>query len=196
MGREVRDRNTRDEDRLVKFHPADIAGVALVEAEPKTDERGFFARLYCPDEFAAAKIDFKPVQVSLSRNDHLHTLRGMHFQNPPHAEAKLVHVTRGAIYDVVVDLRAGSATFGRWAAFELNAESARAVFIPQGCAHGFLTLTPETDVLYHIDRMQAAGQAKGYRWNDPALNIRWPAKPAVISAADRAWPDFSPGGNS
>jgi dTDP-4-dehydrorhamnose 3,5-epimerase len=180
----------------VKFQPTDIAGVILVEAEPKTDERGFFARLYCPDEFAAAKIGFKPVQVSLSPNQHMHTLRGMHFQNPPHAEAKLVHVTRGAAYDVVVDLRKDSATFGRWAAFELNAETAHAVFVPQGCAHGFLTLAAETDVLYHIDRMLVAGKATGYRWDDPVLGIRWPAKPAVMSAADRAWPDFSPGGNS
>lgn len=180
----------------MKFRATDIAGVILVEAEPKTDERGFFARLYCPDEFAAAKIDFTPAQVSLSRNHHTHTLRGMHFQNTPHAEAKLVHVTRGTAYDVVVDLRKESATFGRWAAFELSAESARAVFIPQGCAHGFLTLTPETDVLYHIDRMQAAGHARGYRWNDPAFGICWPTEPAVISAADRAWPDFSSARNS
>jgi dTDP-4-dehydrorhamnose 3,5-epimerase len=196
MGREVRDRDTRDEDHFVKFRRTDIADVVLVEPEPKADERGFFARLYCPDEFAAAKIDFTPLQVSLSRNQHMHTLRGMHFQNPPYAEAKLVHVTRGVAYDVIVDLRKDSATFGRWAAFELSAESARAVFIPQGCAHGFLTLAPETDVLYHIDRLQVGGQGRGYRWNDPAFGIRWPAEPAVISGADRAWPDFSPGGNS
>jgi dTDP-4-dehydrorhamnose 3,5-epimerase len=175
----------------VKFQATDILGVLIVAVEPITDERGFFARLYCPNEFASAGIDFKPVQVNLSRNIHRQTLRGLHYQDPPHAEAKLVHVTRGAIYDVVVDLRRESSTFGRWSAFELEAESARAVFIPEGCAHGFLTLAPETDVLYHLERMHVAGQEKGYRWNDPTLNIRWPAEPAFISLADRSWSDFS-----
>lgn len=191
MGRKICNRDPQAEDFLVKFLITDIAGVFIIEAEPNTDDRGFFARLYCPDEFAAAKIDFKPVQASLSRNHRLHTLRGMHFQDPPHAEAKLIHVTRGAVYDVVVDLRNDSATFGRWAAFELNGDSLRALFVPQGCAHGFLTLKPETDLLYHIDRVQVPGHAKGYRWNDPTLNINWPATPSVISSADQAWPDFS-----
>jgi dTDP-4-dehydrorhamnose 3,5-epimerase len=175
----------------LKFQATDISGVFVVAAEPMTDERGFFARLYCPDEFKAAGIDFASVQLNLSRNTHRHTLRGVHYQDPPHAEAKLVSVTRGAVYDVVVDLRRSSATFGRWVGFELDAESARALFIPEGCAHGFLTLVPQTDVFYHMGRSHVPGRAKGYRWNDPALNIRWPAEPAFVSAADRAWPDFS-----
>jgi dTDP-4-dehydrorhamnose 3,5-epimerase len=175
----------------VKFHATDIPGVFIISVEPNADERGFFARLYCPDEFAAAGIDFAPVQVSLSRNIHRHILRGLHYQDFPHAEAKLVHVTRGSVYDVVVDLRCESPAFGRWAAFELDEESGRALFIPEGCAHGFLTLAPQSDVLYHIGRMHVAGQTRGYRWNDRTLNIRWPAEPAFVSPADRAWPDFS-----
>jgi dTDP-4-dehydrorhamnose 3,5-epimerase len=191
MGRTVRDRNPGAESIFVKFHATDIPGVFIVAMEPITDERGFFARLYCPEEFAAAGLKFTPVQVSISCNIHCHTLRGLHYQTPSHAEAKLVSVTRGAIYDVVVDLRRSSATFGRWAAFELNVKSARALFIPEGCAHGFLTLVPQTDVLYHMNRMHVEGQAQGYRWNDPTLNIRWPAEPAFVSSADQSWPDFS-----
>jgi dTDP-4-dehydrorhamnose 3,5-epimerase len=175
----------------VKFHPTDIPGVSIVAAEPNKDERGFFARLYSPDEFAAAGLTFTPVQVNLSRNINRYSLRGLHYQDPPYAEAKLVSVTRGAVYDVVVDLRRDSLAYGHWAAFELDAESNRALFIPEGCAHGFLTLAPETDVLYHMGRMHVPGQAKGYRWNDPSLDIRWPAEPEFMSPADRAWPDFS-----
>ena len=175
----------------MKFRRTEIEGVVVIEAEPAADPRGSFSRLYCPDEFAKAGIDFTPVQVNLSRNIQRHTLRGMHFQEPPHAEAKLVHVTRGAAYDVVIDLRRQSPSFGRWTACELSAGSMRAIFVPQGCAHGFLTLEPETDLLYHMDRVHVPGHAKGYRWNDPAFKIEWLAKPEVISDADQAWPDFS-----
>jgi len=175
----------------VKFQTTEIPGVFLVEAEPHADERGFFSRLYCPEEFSAAGIDFSPVQTSLSRSVHRHTLRGMHYQDALQDEAKLVHVTRGAIYEVIVDVRRESPMFGRWAAFDLDARSLRAVYVPEGCAHGFLTLEPETDVLYQINRMYVPGFARGYRWNDPALDIRWPAEPAIISDVDRFWPDFS-----
>jgi dTDP-4-dehydrorhamnose 3,5-epimerase len=174
----------------VKFQATDIPGVFLIAPEPIADDRGFFARLYCPDEFAAAGIKFTPVQTSVSRNIHRHTLRGLHYQEPPHAEAKLVTVARGALYDVVVDLRRESAAFGRWAAFELDAESMHALFVPEGCAHGFLTLAPHTDVLYQINQLHQPGQARGYRWNDPTLRIKWPVEPASISEADRSWPDF------
>jgi dTDP-4-dehydrorhamnose 3,5-epimerase len=175
----------------VKIHATDFAGVHLIEAEPHIDERGFFARLSCPNEFAAAGIDFTPLQTSLSRSIVRHSLRGMHYQNAPQAEAKLVHVTRGAIYEVVVDVRPPSPTFGRWAGFYLDSRALNAVYVPEGCAHGFLTLEPDTDVLYQINRMYVPGFARGYRWNDRALNIDWPAEPTVISDADRSWPDFS-----
>jgi dTDP-4-dehydrorhamnose 3,5-epimerase len=175
----------------LKFRESKIPGVFLIEAEPHTEERGFFARLYCPNEFATVGIAFTPVQVNLSRNVHRHTLRGMHYQAPPYAEAKLVHVTHGTVHDVVVDLRQGSPAYGRWAAFELDAASLQALYIPEGCAHGFLTLEPETDVLYHMGRIYVPGRAKGYRWNDPQLKIDWPAEPEIVSFNDTNWPDFS-----
>jgi dTDP-4-dehydrorhamnose 3,5-epimerase len=174
----------------VKFHPTDIPGAYLIEAEPDVDERGMFSRFYCPDEFATAGLDFRPLQTSLSRSVLRHTLRGIHYQEAPRADAKLVHVTRGAIYEVIVDLRQESPAFGHWAAFDLDARSLRAVYVPKWCAHGFLTLEPDTDLLYQIDQMYVPGFARGYRWDDPLLNIRWPAGPAMISDADRNWPNF------
>ena len=174
----------------MKFEATAIPGCFLVEPEPRRDDRGFFARLYCPDEFAAAGIGFAPVQINLSRNDKAQTLRGMHFQDPPHAEAKLVHVARGAIFDVVVDLRPESPAHRRWLGFELTADNARQLFIPEGCAHGFLTLCADTDVLYGMGRKYVPGQARGYRYDEPAFGIEWPHAPASISPADEAWPPF------
>jgi dTDP-4-dehydrorhamnose 3,5-epimerase len=175
----------------VKFQATDIGGVVLIEIEPHLDERGFFARLYCPEEFAAAGIQFKSAQTSLSRNVKKHTLRGVHFQPPLQEEAKLIHVTQGALYEVVVDLRRDSPTFRRWQAFNLDARRLRAIYVPEGCGHGFLTLEPNTDVLYQISRLHVPGFARGYRWDDPLLGIEWPAVPAVVSEADRTWPNFS-----
>ncbi len=174
----------------MKFTPTKLRDVFIIDIEPRNDERGFFARLNCPQEFAAHGIQFNGVQTNLSRNPHLHTLRGMHYQDAPHAETKLVYATQGAVHDVVVDLRRDSPTFGDWTSVVLDADSLRAIYIPEGCAHGFLTLKPNTDVLYHMGHAYVPGQAKGYRWNDPRLNIVWPATPSVIGAADQNWPDF------
>lgn len=173
------------------FEPTELAGLTLIRAEKRGDERGFFARLHCPEEFARAGLAFAPVQINLSRNPARHTLRGLHFQDPPHAEAKVVRVTRGAIFDVAVDLRAGSPTHGRHRAFRLDAEGADALFIPEGFAHGFLTLEAETDVLYLMGRAYVPGHARGYRYDDPALGIAWPHAPAMIGPADLAWPAFA-----
>ena len=175
----------------MRFLATAIAGCMLVEPEPRRDERGFFARSFCPEEFAAAGIPFAPIQINLSRNDHRHTLRGLHFQEPPHAEAKLVQAMRGAIFDVVVDLRPGSKTFRQWAAVELTADAVNALFIPEGCAHGFLTLADMTDVQYLMGRAYVPGVARGHRYDDPAFGIRWPHMPAVIAPADLAWPAFA-----
>ncbi|MEM7744059.1 MAG: dTDP-4-dehydrorhamnose 3,5-epimerase, partial [Pseudomonadota bacterium] len=153
-------------------------------------DRGRFARLYCPEEFAAAGIDFAPVQVNLSTNFERYTLRGMHFQKPPHAEAKLVRVTRGRAWDVVLDLRPGP-TQGRWIAEELTANAMNALFLPEGVAHGFLTLEPETEVLYHMGRMYVPGHGDGVRWDDPTFAIDWPAVPKVLDGKDCDWPDFA-----
>lgn len=175
----------------MRFTPTEIPGVIEIEAEPSHDERGFFARIYCPEEFAAAGIDFRSTQINLSRNAARFTLRGMHWQDPPYAEAKLVRVTAGAAHDVVVDLRPDSPTFRRWTARRLDAANANALFIPEGCAHGFLTLDEQTDVLYQMSRPFVPGRARGLRFDDPGVGIVWPAEPAVIGAGDLAWPSWA-----
>jgi dTDP-4-dehydrorhamnose 3,5-epimerase len=172
----------------MKFVRSELPGVVRVVPEPIGDERGFFARLFCPQEFAAAGYPFAPAQTSLSRNNASHTLRGLHFQSPPFAETKIVRAVRGSVYDVVVDLRPESPAYRRWTAAILSADNGEALLIPEGCAHGFLTLEDSTDVLYQIDRLYAPGHARGVRYDDPALKIRWPAAPRVIAPADLAWP--------
>jgi len=172
----------------MRFTPTQIAGVVRVDAEPHRDDRGLFARMHCPDEFAAAGIPFTPAQTSLSRNPNVHTLRGMHYQPAPHGETKLVRVTRGRVFDVAVDLRPDSPTYRGWIGAELSAENLAGLFIPEGVAHGFLTLEPDTDVLYQISPMFQPGHAAGVRWDDPAFGIVWPAAPALMSPADAAYP--------
>jgi dTDP-4-dehydrorhamnose 3,5-epimerase len=180
----------------MRFTPTEIAGVVVVDIEPRSDERGAFARLHCPEEFAAAGHPFEPAQTSLSRNPHAFTLRGLHHQPAPHAERKLVRAVRGRIFDVAVDLRPDSPTYRRWTAVELSAENGRALLIGEGIAHGFLTLEPDTDVLYQISPRFKPGHETGVRWDDPAFAIAWPAVPALISPRDAAYPDFAPDGAS
>ncbi|MDH7796124.1 MULTISPECIES: dTDP-4-dehydrorhamnose 3,5-epimerase family protein [unclassified Beijerinckia] len=174
----------------MRFAATKIAGVTLITLEPHRDERGFFARIYCPEEFAAAGIDFTSTQINLSRNPARHTLRGLHYQDAPFAEAKVVRPVRGSIYDVAVDLRRDSATYGQWVAQELSAERGDALYIAEGLAHGFLTLEPDTDVVYQMGRPYVPGQARGLRYDDPALAISWPAAPAMIGTQDLNWPAF------
>jgi len=177
----------------VRFVATPIAGVHVVELERHEDDRGFFARAWDGVELAAAGLNGALSQCSVSRNVAEATLRGMHFQRPPHEEAKLVRCTRGAIFDVAVDLRPGSPTHGRWFGAELDAESGRALYIPEGCAHGFQTLVPDTDVFYAISAPYAPDAAAGVRWDDPAFGIEWPeADLRVINERDRAWPDYGP----
>lgn len=171
------------------FSETGITGVVVIDIEPREDARGAFARLQCPDEFAAAGHPFAPAQTSLSRNPRAGTLRGMHYQAAPHAEAKLVRAVRGRIFDVALDLREDSPTYRRWTSAELSAENARAVLIPEGVAHGFLTLEPDTDVLYQISPAFQPGREAGVRWDDPAFAIAWPAAPELISERDAAYPD-------
>ena len=170
----------------------DLPGVMRIAAEPHSDARGLFARLYCPQEFAAAGIDFAPTQVNLSTNRRARTLRGMHFQKPPYAESKLVRVIQGRAWDVVVDLRPGP-TQGQWIAEELSAEGLNALYLPEGVAHGFLTLEADTHILYQMGRDYVPGQADGVRWDDPYLDIDWPRSPEpdTLSDQDRNWPDFA-----
>jgi dTDP-4-dehydrorhamnose 3,5-epimerase len=178
---------------MIRFAQTGIAGVLLVFPEPRGDERGSFARLQCPDEFAAVGAPFEPVQTSLSRNPATGTLRGLHYQPAPHAERKLVRAVRGRIFDVAVDLRPDSPTYRKWAAAELSAENMAGLFIPEGVAHGFLTLEPDTDLLYQISPAFEPGHEAGVRWDDPAFAIAWPAQPALISPRDATYPDFTAG---
>ncbi|WP_293681851.1 dTDP-4-dehydrorhamnose 3,5-epimerase [uncultured Phenylobacterium sp.] len=174
----------------MRLEATELPGVLRVEAQPHADPRGLFARLYCPEEFAAAGAPFTPAQTSVSRNLAAGTLRGLHYQLAPYAEAKLVRVTRGRVFDVAVDLRPDSPAHLRWTAAELSADNLTALYIPEGVAHGFLTLEPDTDVLYQITPAYTPGHEAGVRWNDPAFSIAWPAAPQVISERDASYPDY------
>lgn len=171
----------------MRFGQTELEGVYEIELAPHEDERGFFARLYCREELAQAGISFQSTQINLSRNTTAHTLRGMHFQDPPFAEAKLVRAVAGSLYDVAVDLRPGP-TLHRWIARTLDSRRGNALLLPEGVAHGFLTLEPATDVLYQMGRPYEPGHAQGFRWDDPKVGIAWPCPPAVIGAADQGWP--------
>jgi dTDP-4-dehydrorhamnose 3,5-epimerase len=175
---------------MLQFRELEITGVKLIATTAHVDERGAFARLYCPTAFREAGIEFTSTQMNLSTNAVRHTLRGMHFQMKPYEEAKLVRVVHGAIYDVVADLRADSPTRGKWTAVELSAANLHALLIPEGCAHGFLTLEDDTHVIYQMGREFVPGHAAGFRFDDPRMAIEWPAAPAVMSDADRNWPQL------
>ena len=166
-----------------------LAGVRVIEIEKKGDERGYFARTFCEEEFGAAGLVTRFVQSSQSHNRRRGTVRGMHFQRPPHAEVKVVRVVRGAVWDVIIDLREESPSYGRWEGFDLSAENGRILYIPEGFAHGFQTLEDDTDVTYQISRPHTPGMDGGVRWNDPAFGITWPLEVSVIAAKDMAWPD-------
>lgn len=177
------------------FTATEIEDVVLIEPERLADERGHFARTYDADAFARRGLDPRIAQCSNSFNARAGTLRGMHYQADPHGEAKLVRCTRGSIFDVAVDLRPDSASFGRWAAATLSADNGAALFIPSGCAHGFQTLADETEILYQISVPYAPGAGRGVRWDDPAFAIDWPPPPAggrTMSERDASYPDFRP----
>lgn len=165
-----------------------IDGPAIVDLERRSDDRGFFARTFCRDEFTAASLEPLVEQCSLSFNNVAGTLRGMHWQAPPHAEPKLVRCTRGAILDVIVDMREDSPTRLRHVAVELTAENRRALFVPAYFAHGFQTLTDDTEVIYQVGGAYTPGAERGLRHDDPALGISWPLPVTAISAKDASWP--------
>lgn len=175
----------------MRLHLTRLPMVFEIETDPHEDQRGSFRRVWCADSFAHARIDFVPCQASVSRNLAAHTLRGLHWQAAPHTEQKLVRCIAGEIWDVALDLRPDSPAYLTWHAARLSAENARALFLPRGVAHGFLTLTPDAEVEYLIDRPHCPEAARGARWNDPRFDIRWPHDPAVMSERDRDWPDFA-----
>jgi dTDP-4-dehydrorhamnose 3,5-epimerase len=178
----------------VLFRETRVAGSYLVEPERIEDERGFFARTFSSRDFAARGLDDRVEQSSTSFNARRGTLRGMHYQAAPHGEAKLVRCTRGAIYDVAVDLRPDSPSYLRWVGTELSAENGRALFVPEGCAHGFQTLVDGSEVLYQISTAYVPEAARGVRWDDPAFNIDWPPAPLegrTMAPRDAGYPDFA-----
>jgi len=175
----------------MRFHESELPGVFVVDIEPKLDERGFFARTFAEEEFAAHRLPSRFPHWSISRNTYAATLRGLHYNAAPFREAKLVRCTRGAIWDVVVDLRRDSPTRFGWRGLELSGERGNALFVPEGFAHGFVTLGPETDVFYYMTRPYEPSAARGLRWDDPRLGIRWPVAPKVLSERDRSFADFS-----
>jgi dTDP-4-dehydrorhamnose 3,5-epimerase len=172
------------------FEPAGLAGAWLLHLERREDERGFFARLWCADEFRCHGLNPALSQCSLSYNHRAGTLRGMHYQAAPAAEAKVVRCVRGAIHDVLIDLRPGSPTYRKWVARELTADNRVSLYVPEGVAHGFLTLSDDAEVLYLISAEYSPALARGVRWDDPAFEVPWPRQPLVISDRDRGYPDF------
>jgi len=179
----------------MRFRETPVAGSYVVEPERMEDARGFFARTFAADEFAARGLDARVDQCSTSFNAKRGTLRGLHYQAAPHGEAKLVRCTRGAIYDVAVDLRPDSPSYLRWVATELTAENGHALYVPDGCAHGFQTLEDASEVLYQIATAYVPEAARGVRWDDPAFNIEWPPAPPggrTLAERDAQYPDFAP----
>ena len=172
------------------FRETKLKAAHVIEPEQLEDERGFFARTFCAEEFEAHGLNPRFVQCNISLSKKKGTLRGMHYQVEPHAEAKLVRCTRGAAYDVIMDLRPESPTFKQWSATELTADNGLMLYVPEGSAHGFLTLENDTELFYQMSEFHCPDFAGGVRWDDPAFNIEWPAAFAIISASDRCYPDF------
>jgi dTDP-4-dehydrorhamnose 3,5-epimerase len=174
----------------MRFTKSKIDGAFIIDLETFEDERGFVAYAWSEKEFLEQGISTKFLEMIMSCNIRKGTLRGMHFQNKPFAQAKLVRCTKGAIYDVAIDLRPDSLTYKKWDAVELTARNRRMFYIPEGCAHGFQTLEDETEVLYQISNVYSPGFAGGVRWNDPAFGVDWPLYERTLISRDRDYPDF------
>jgi dTDP-4-dehydrorhamnose 3,5-epimerase len=172
------------------FQESKVAGAFEISIDPRFDERGFFARSWCQREFDQRGLNSHLVQCNISYNLKKHTMRGMHYQAEPFAETKIVRCVKGSIYDVVIDLRPESPTFKQWTGQTLTAANRKMLYIPEGCAHGFLTLEDQTEVLYQMSEFYQADSARGVRWDDPAFGIQWPATPERMSERDRTYPDF------
>lgn len=177
------------------FEATPLHGALVAHLERKEDERGFFARVWCEEEAAAHGIDPRIAQSNLSYNRHRGTLRGMHYRVEPHAEAKTIRCIRGAVFDVIVDLRPSSPSYLQWFGVELSADNRASLYVPEGLAHGFQTLEDHTEVLYLMNQLYAPHAERGVRWDDPAFAIAWPsADTRVMSERDRNWPLYRPVG--
>jgi dTDP-4-dehydrorhamnose 3,5-epimerase len=173
------------------FNEAKLPGAFIVELEKFEDPRGFFARAWCKNEFESHGLASTVMQANLSYNRSKATLRGMHYQIEPFAETKLLRCISGAIYDVIIDLRPASKTYKQWLGVELSAKNRKMIYVPQGFAHGFISLESNTEVLYHVSQFYSQCHERGVRYDDPAFGIEWPLGVEVISEKDRSWPDFS-----
>ena len=172
------------------FKETKLQGAFIIEPEMLIDERGTFARTFCCRDFENRGLNGNVSQCSISLNTKKNTLRGMHYQKIPYAEAKLVRCSRGFIYDVIVDLRYDSSTFKEWTSIEISAENRKMVYVPEGFAHGFQTLTDNVEVIYQMSQFYSPSHADGFRWDDPSFRIDWPSKDLVISLKDQNYPDF------
>lgn len=175
----------------MKFTATKILDVFILDLQRHEDDRGYFARTFCEAEFAEQGLAFNPVQSNLSHNKLAHTLRGMHYHAAPYEERKLVRCSAGRIFDVVVDIRPASPSFKHWIGMDLSAENGRGLYIPAGCAHGFLTLEDNSNVFYQMGPAFTPGHDRGFRWDDPEIAIKWPAVPVVISEKDQLLDNFS-----
>lgn len=174
----------------MQFEPTSVDGAFVIRPQPRADERGHFARVYCAAELAQRDLVSEISQINTGVSPRAGTLRGMHYQAAPHAEVKIARCVRGAAFDVVVDLRPDSPSYKRWFGIELNAVNGLMLYAPAGTAHGYLTLQPDTEVTYLTSRPYAPDAVRGVRFDDPAFGIEWPREVAIVSQADRAWPDF------
>jgi dTDP-4-dehydrorhamnose 3,5-epimerase len=188
--KELEEQMAKSAPSTMVFHETKLAGAFEICLDPRSDERGFFARSWCKKDFAAHGLNPSLVQCNISFNMRKGTLRGIHYQDHPYPEAKLVRCTQGAIFDVAVDLRPQSGTFKQWFGAVLSSENRHMLYVPEGCAHGFLTLTDKTEVFYQMSEFYHPDSARGVRFDDPAFKIVWPEKIEVVSERDRAYPDF------
>ncbi|HWB19162.1 MAG TPA: dTDP-4-dehydrorhamnose 3,5-epimerase [Phycisphaerales bacterium] len=172
---------------MLKFNKLKVKGAYLIDQEEFPDERGFFSRTFCTREFAQMGLNPHVAQCNGSFSRKAGTLRGLHYQIAPHEEAKLVRCTRGACHDVIVDLRRNSPTYLKWDGAELTALNRQMIYVPEGCAHGLITLVDETEMWYQMSTLYAPASARGMRWNDPAVNIQWMMQPMIISEKDKSW---------
>jgi dTDP-4-dehydrorhamnose 3,5-epimerase len=178
----------------MRFTPTTLKDAVLIDLDKREDPRGWFARIFCEEEFAAAGLETRFVQSNASANPKAGTLRGMHYQHAPHAEVKVIRCTRGAIWDAIIDLRPDSPTRGRWEGFELTVDNGRMLYVPEGFAHGFLSLEDASEVSYLVSYPYTPGAEGGLRYDDPAFGIAWPRPAAVISDKDAAWPPYAGAG--
>ncbi|MCI0400700.1 MAG: dTDP-4-dehydrorhamnose 3,5-epimerase family protein [Gammaproteobacteria bacterium] len=172
------------------FTKGEIDGAYVMQLDKRADERGFFARLWCEQELRDRGLSARIAQINAGFSPRAGTLRGLHYQLAPHAEVKIVRCARGAVYDVIVDLRPASPTYRRWIGSELTADDAGLLYVPEGCAHGYLTLVDNAELIYLTSQPYVPHAARGVRYDDPAFGFQWPEKVRIISEADRSWPDF------